>query len=354
MLSLKQKIGLELNNVVVEALQKEHPLRQLFWECTLRCNLHCRHCGSDCSVSSLHKDMPWEDFRKVLLRIKESYNPHEIMIILSGGEPMMRSDIFTIGREIYEMEFPWGMVSNGRLITPVNFDKLIHSGIRSATISLDGFKDVHDAFRGVSGSFDSAVEAIKMFIAAKDRVAFDVVTCGTPDNLGILPELKEFLVSIGLKAWRLFAVFPSGRAASAPSIILSPQQVRQMMDFIVACRKEGRIRVSFGCEGFLEKYEGKVRDHFYFCSAGLSIASVRIDGSISACTSIRSDFSQGNIYTDDFIDVWENRFQKFRNREWMKNGKCATCRHFKYCKGGGMHLRGAEGELLRCSLDWFE
>ncbi len=115
-------------------------------------------------------------------------------------------------------------------------------------------------------------------------------------------------------------------------------------------RKEGRIKTSYGCEGFLGPYEGKVRDHLFSCQAGLSIASVRIDGAISGCTSIRSSYSQGNIYQDDFVDVWENRFGLFRDHTPFKTGPCATCKWWKQCRGNGMHLRGQNGELLLCYL----
>ena len=106
--------------------------------------------------------------------------------------------------------------------------------------------------------------------------------------------------------------------------------------------------MSYGCEGFLGKYEGEVRDHFYSCNAGISVASILADGSISACPSIRSNFHQGNIYTDNFMEVWQNRFQRFRNREWMRKGECAGCDFFRYCEGNGMHLRDDEGKLLFC------
>ncbi|MEG0454489.1 MAG: SPASM domain-containing protein, partial [Bacteroides sp.] len=71
-------------------------------------------------------------------------------------------------------------------------------------------------------------------------------------------------------------------------------------------------------------------------------------GAISACPSIRSNFKQGNIYEDDFMDVWENRFAPFRNREWMRKGDCADCNFFRYCEGNGMHLRNETGDLLFC------
>ena len=107
---------------------------------------------------------------------------------------------------------------------------------------------------------------------------------------------------------------------------------------------------SYGCEGFLGEYEGQVRDHLFTCQAGMSISSVMIDGSISACASIRSDLAQGNIYKDDFIDVWENRYQPYRDRSWMKTGECAQCKYFRYCQGNGMHLRDEKGNLILCHL----
>ena len=326
-----------------------HPLRQLFWECTLRCNLRCRHCGSDCTASALAPDMPFEDFQKVLLRIKEAYDPREILIIFSGGEPLMRKDLADCGRRVQELGFPWGLVSNGYLMNPKRALELLKAGMRTATISLDGLEEEHDWMRGVPGSFARADEAIR-YLSGVSFLGFDIVTCVTQKNIGQLQQIKEYLISAGVKAWRLFTVFPVGRGATDPVLQLTGEQYRALMEFIVACRKEGRIKASYGCEGFLGPYEGKVRDHLFSCQAGLSIASVRIDGAISGCTSIRASYSQGNIYTDDFVDVWEHRFGIFRDHTPFKTGPCAECRWWKKCQGNGMHLRGENGELLLCNL----
>ena len=350
MLTIRQKIALELNRQLVRQMQEEHPLRQLFWESTLRCNLKCRHCGSDCKISSLHPDMPFNDFRKVLERIKEKYDSHNIMVIVSGGEPLMREDILKCGREIFNLEFPWGMVSNGRLMSPRMIDGLLEAGIHSLTISLDGFEEHHNWMRGLPDSFSHASRAGEM-LAKVPVIKFDVVTCVNNINYDTLEQFKEYLITLGLKSWRLFTVFPAGRAAADPQLQLSSEKFRGLMEFIRKTRKEGRIHASYGCEGFLGEYEGDVRDHLFSCQAGLSIASVRIDGSISACGSIRADYNQGNIYKDDFIEVWENRFQQYRNRSWMKTGKCAACKWFRYCQGNGMHLRDGNGDLLLCHME---
>ena len=203
--------------------------------------------------------------------------------------------------------------------------------------------------RGHPQSFDKAIRAIRM-MAAIPGFVFDVVTCVNKHNYAQLNELKEFLIGIGLKQWRLFTVFPVGRAASDAELQLSGEEFRGMLDFIKQTRKEGRIRISYGCEGFLGNYEGDVRDYFFSCQAGITVGSVLIDGSISACPSIRADFHQGNIYKDEFMDVWENNYQPYRDRTWMKKGECATCKYFRYCRGNGMHLRDGQGELMVCHL----
>ena len=349
-LSIRQRLALELNRQLVRETQEKHPLTQLFWESTLRCNMNCRHCGSDCKVSSLHPDMPFEDFRNVLVRIKEKYDSHQIMVIVSGGEPLMREDILKCGRSIYDLEFPWGMVSNGRLMSPKKIDQLLAAGAHSLTISLDGFEEEHNWMRGTRDGFSYASKAVEI-LAKEPSIRFDVVTCVNNRNYDSLEQFKEYLISLGLKSWRLFTVFPVGRAVNDPDLQLDSVRFRGLMEFIRKTRKEGRINASYGCEGFLGEYEGEVRDHLYTCQAGLTIASVLIDGSISACGSIRSDFHQGNIYKDDFIDVWENRFGPYRDRSWMKKDQCAECRWFRYCQGNGMHLRDDNGDLILCHLE---
>ena len=79
------------------------------------------------------------------------------------------------------------------------------------------------------------------------------------------------------------------------------------------------------------------------------IGSILVDGSISACPNIDRRFAQGNIYHDNFLDVWENRFQRFRDRSWMKTGPCASCEVYKNCLGGAMHLHRKDAdEILMC------
>ena len=349
---LRHRIGLELNRILTQRVIREYPLRQLFWECTLRCNLHCRHCGSDCKNISEIKDMPKEDFLKVLDEVAGKTDPHKVMIVITGGEPLMRPDLEECGKAIYMKGFPWGMVTNGFALTQTKLERLLASGLRAITVSLDGLGNNHDWMRGVSGSFKRASESISMISSVPDLVS-DVVTCVNRKNYGGLQEIREYLCSLGVKSWRLFTVFPVGRAAKDPELQLTNEQFRGLMEFIKSSRKAG-MDISYGCEGFLGGYEGDVRDGFFLCNAGVTVGSVLVDGSISACPSIRADYHQGSIYKDDFMDVWKSRFRPYRDREWMHTGECADCKWFRYCRGNGMHLRDAEGKLILCHLKRLE
>jgi radical SAM protein with 4Fe4S-binding SPASM domain len=121
-------------------------------------------------------------------------------------------------------------------------------------------------------------------------------------------------------------------------MLLSDEELTFLMEFISNVHNDSCIGVQFSCEAYTGKYEGMVRDSGFFCRAGINIASVLIDGSISACPNINRCFVQGNIYQDDFLDTWNNRFEVMRNRSWTKTGLCLNCRDYKNCNGGAMHL----------------
>jgi radical SAM enzyme (rSAM/lipoprotein system) len=344
---LRKWMALELFRKIRKNNARLHELNTLFWECTLRCNLSCRHCGSDCKVDAGCPDMPARDFMQVIEQITPHVNPNRTMIIFSGGEPLLRNDLEACGLELYRRKFPWGLVSNGLLLNRRRLDSLLAAGLHSITISLDGFEEAHNWLRQHPKSYDKALNAVQMLTKEKE-IVWDVVTCANRKNLGQLVEFKEMLIANGVRNWRIFTIFPVGRAATFPELQLTNEEFTAVLDFIRAVRKENRIHLSYGCEGFLGNYEMEVRDHFYICQAGVNVGSVLADGAISACPSIRFNYNQGNIYQDNFWEVWQNRFQPFRNRSWTKTGECADCNMFRYCEGNGMHLHDETGKLLFC------
>lgn len=346
-MNLKQRAALELFRQVRHNANELHQLRSLFWECTLRCNMNCRHCGSDCKVSNLVPDMPARDFLKAIDDITPHVDPHKTFIIFTGGEALLRDDLEQVGLELYYRGFPWGMVTNGYLLSQQRLDTLLRSGMHSITISLDGFEEDHNWIRQNAHSFERAHNTIRMLTRTPDLV-WDVVTCVNPHNFDRIEEFRDHLISLGVRYWRVFTIFPMGRAAQNPELQLSDEQFRWVFDFIKRTRQDGKIHVNYGCEGFLGSYEGAVRDQYFHCRAGVEVASVLCDGSISGCTSIRSNFHQGNIYHDNLWEVWHTKFQKYRDRSWMKKGQCKDCQVWRYCEGSGMHLYDENENLLFC------
>lgn len=351
-LSLRKRIALELFRSIRKDLVRNHDLKVLFWECTLRCNLNCRHCGSDCRAVSDIPDMPAEDFLSAIDTLTPHLNPHQVLVTLTGGEALIRRDIEDIGIALRKRGYQWGVVTNGMLLDQARMNSLLRAGISAITLSLDGFEEQHNAIRRNPHSFQNALRALRVII--NSGIRYDVVTCVTPDTFDTLPAFKEFLAAEGCKAWRIFTIFPVGRAAEDDKLQLSPQRYRELMEFIATTRKEGKITCSYACEGFLGGYEAEVRDNFFGCMAGIGIAGIRIDGSISGCTSIRANFDQGNIYKDNLWEVWDNRFERYRDRSWARKGRCATCSSWRYCNGNGMHLYDENECLLHCNLERLE
>ena len=340
-------------------LKTLHPLQQLFWESTLRCNVHCLHCGSDCVSSIETPDMPAEDFLRVIdTEVTPHVDPHKVLIIISGGEPLMRKDLADVGRALKQRGYPWGMVTNGLALTEKRFHELCEAGLRSITVSLDGLEADHVWLRQHPLAFEGATRAIKLIVdynrsslnAQRIPLAWDVVTCVNQRTVDHLPAIRDLLWGMGVRDWRVFGIDPMGRAASNPELLLDDDQFRYLMDFIAAERAAGR-HVSYSCEGYLGTYEGRVRDHLYHCAAGISVASILIDGSISACTSVRGKYYQGNIYRDSFWRVWEEEFRPYRDRTWMRKLEpCKDCKAWTFCEGNGMHLRREDGSLMLCHL----
>lgn len=281
--------------------------------------------------------MPFEDFLKAILPLKETAEPDSITIAITGGEPLLRNDLPLCGKTLRSHGFRWGIVTNGYAYDEVAHTQLLSAGMGSITLSIDGLQDTHNWLRNNKKSFSKAVRALEL-ITSSSRLNYDVVTCVNQQNIHELPMVKEFLISKNVKAWRLFTIAPIGRAAQYEMMQLSGEQTKQLMDFIETARTDKRIHTTFSCEAYVGKYERKVRDSYFFCRAGINIGSVLIDGSISACPNINRQFIQGNIYQDHLIDVWNNKFHLMRNRSWTKRGICAQCTDYKNCLGGAMHL----------------
>lgn len=323
-----------------------HPhLTYLFWEATLDCNMACRHCGSDCRRSTdISNELKAEEVLRVFADIAKTHDPRRVFVAVTGGEPLVRPDLFEIMYRINRMGYPWGMVSNGWAVDDRVVSEARRAGMRTLVISLDGATaESHDWLRG-KGSFDRAVDAIERFRRARFLRDLQVTSTFHRRNIDDLEPMYRLMVEKGVRDWRVVSVFPNGRAARQSDFLLEPEELRRMMDFIAEKRSKPRpIKVSYGDEGYLGcQFERGVRDFFYACFAGVRIASILADGGVTGCPNNPRSLVQGNIRERSFDDIWNNEFRKFRDRDWMKQGDCAKCRDFGICKGNSMHLWDTE------------
>ncbi|MBN1949815.1 MAG: TIGR04133 family radical SAM/SPASM protein [Bacteroidales bacterium] len=345
-LGLRKRFLLNIYNKFISNEAKIHELRYLFWECTLRCNLNCLHCGSDCLTDSHIPDMPAEVFLEQMRKLRPFIDPEKLTIVITGGEPLLRNDLEEIGMELRKMGLRWGMVSNALAYTPERHRKLMSAGMGSLTFSFDGLKESHNWLRNNQRSYDKLVEALSL-VTAEKYLNYDLVTCVNQRNIEELPALRDLLSGLNVKAWRLFTIAPIGRAADNKLMKLKPEQFTYLMDFIAENRNYQGMKVSFSCEGFTGPYEGVVRDGFFFCRAGIHIGSILADGSVSSCPNIDRSIVQGSIYERDFQEIWKNGFDIMRNREWTKTGECKDCDMHKWCHGNGLHLWDLEKKELQ-------
>jgi radical SAM enzyme (rSAM/lipoprotein system) len=346
-MKLQKKLSLGLFQSYKNSQTQLHDLKYLFWECTLKCNFSCLHCGSNCGTENSN-DLPYQLIVIELAKIKKLLGNQLPHVVITGGEPLIRKDIEIFGSEISQLGYKWGLVTNGFLLDNERLTNLIKSGLTALTISLDGLKENHNWLRNNALSFDRTVKAISL--ATKyENITFDIATCITLRNTGELDKVYDLLVGLKVKNWRLFTIDPIGRASEHKELNINGPGLVRTLEFIRNVKRRKEINISYGCDGFLGNYEGVVRDEFYFCRAGINIGSILHDGSICACPNINRKMIQGNILQDSLIDIWNTKYQPFRNRNWTKTNQCAKCENYKYCLGNGLCLRDIEKDrVMRC------
>jgi len=332
-----------LHDVFLENWKKneiEHPIRWLEIEVTRRCQLSCLHCGSSCGAEKVPPgELTFDEWMTVFRRVAETYGTKDIKVAITGGEPLVRDDLYRLMANITEMGFQVTMMTNGMRMDDTVIKYLAASGVGGVGVSIDGMEENHDWLRNRKGAFDHAVGALKML---QDSGYFYVepITTVNKRNLGELERMEELFRSIGVPSWRLFKTFPIGRANEYPELFLDGREFRELVHFIRKryTDKKHKPKVSF-CEiGYLGDDELEVRSFFAQCFAGINTLAVLADGSITGCAAVSPGFIQGNIRKDDVIDIWENRFKVFRDRSWMERGECGECGVYPYCRGDGFHL----------------
>jgi radical SAM protein with 4Fe4S-binding SPASM domain len=339
-LNLKTNLQNRLHNIYKEREIKNHHLQYVFLEITKRCNLDCLHCGSDCKKEVQSAELTTDSWIKIITYLKNRFS-QSISFVITGGEPIMNIDVYKIGSFIHQNGMRWGMVTNGMMLNSDNLDNLINSGISSITLSLDGLADSHNWLRNNKSAFARTIEALKI-IALSDIKFRDVVTCVSPKNFDELDRIAKLLIEFGIPNWRLFRIFPSGRARNVDELKLSFEDTGKLLDWIKKNKsiyKRKGLNLNLSCEGWVPFEQDKeLRDFPFFCRSGINIASILSDGTITGCSNNSAGFHVGNIMKDNFGNLWENQFEIFRSKKWLKDTDCSDCKHVGSCQGSSIHL----------------
>lgn len=340
---------LKLGEMAVLAKQKEkemksHALKCLFWETTLTCNARCKHCGSYAETKKYKDQLTTEEIKKVFKEIAEDFPVKNIYLNVTGGEPLVRKDLFEVmDYAANDLHFKWGMTTNGILLNEQNIENLKRTNIDTISISIDGLEETHDDFRGVKGSYKKIIENIKKLKEANFLNCLMVTTVVNKENMHELEDLYKILENLGIDLWRLLDMDPIGRANDNKDLLLSKKEIQYMLDFIKQKRKEkGHMYVKYGCSGFLGlDYEKEVKHQYSCCLTGINIGSILYNGDIFVCPNVpRNEKTiQGNVRNNRFKDIWDNKFEIYRNKETRK---CQDCKNWDICLGGAFHTWNLE------------
>ena len=333
--------------------KERHVLSYLFWETTLACNLNCRHCGSRCSPAIRRQnDLPGEDVKRIFREIAEDFGTSEIVIAVTGGEPLVRDDVFEVMAAANDLGFSWGMVTNGVLITEDVLRKMEHSGMSAVSVSIDGDEEAHAKLRGSREAYRRSMEGLALLTAQASFLDIvEVTTVVNSHNVHLLNQMYDSFFAMGVDEWRLLMIDPIGRMKDDANcgLMLTGEQLAETLDFVAMKRKSGPMPITFEESGFLGlRYEGQVRDYYFHCPAGINIGSVLHDGQIGACPSLERVMVEGDAKSERFSEVWNSRFQRYRDRvSTRRKGLCASCKWWNYCEGGSLHLWDWDREKTR-------
>jgi len=341
----------------------------VFWNLTDRCNLSCTHCynrsGPGCTTDG---ELSTAEAFGVIDDLAAMGVP---LILFTGGEPLMREDIFDLARHAQGRGLKMALSTNGTLITPDCARTIKESGIEYAGISLDGARaETHDRFRNVQGAFDRTLAAFSSCKEAGLRCGVRVTL--TKENCHELEALVDLSLALGASRFCLYWLVPTGRGTdSYARLQLNRLEVTAALDLLYRKAKETdpgamefltvdapqdciHLLASMEKDGsedladaraLLESLKGG-------CSAGTRVANIDTRGNVYPCQFARStEFLVGNVRDRLFSELWADAaspvLARFRKKDARFGGRCGVCGYRELC-GGGCRVRAhaADGDFL--------
>ncbi len=335
---------------------KSAPLRMIAWEVTQACNLACVHCRAAAVNEPPPGELSTQEAFRFLDEVASFARP---VIILSGGEPLMRKDIFEIAAYGRDKGIKMVMAPNGTLINDEVAFKLKEVGIDRVSISIDGSSpEKHDKFRQVDGAFEGVMRGIEFL--KKAGISFQINTTVTRFNLEDLPNILSLTKGIGAAAWHVFLLVPTGRAKDMKNEEISPEDYEKTLNWLYEVQRDEHIFVKPTCAPHYHRiarerakkegrklilgqrhYEAMTRG----CLGGISFCFVSHIGEVYPCGYL--DVKAGDIRKEGIRRVWEESplFLELRDYSQLK-GKCKVCEYVKVCGGCRARAYAITGDYL--------
>ncbi len=327
------------------------------YNCTSRCNLRCLHCYSSSKSGQRGDELSTAEAKKLMSQLAEADCP---VVLFSGGEPLLRDDLFELLAEARRLGLRTAISTNGTLIDSATARQLAGVGVSYVGISIDGDEKFHDKFRASKGSFKSAVAGIENCKKAglKTGLRFTI----TKANAEQVPVVFDIAASAGVRRICFYHLIRIGRAKGLDEQILTPERTRRVLDVIIEktdnFAKKGFIdevlTVDNHADGpyLLLKMAGetqnsKLKTQNYEKARqlllanggnkiGEKIACVSWDGSVYPDQFWRN-YSVGNVKDKTFRQIWENSnepvLNRLRKKSEFADGRCLKCRWFDLCRG---------------------
>ncbi len=358
MFRLTQLLG-EMVQPTPAGPRRDPPGPVVIWNLIRRCNLKCKHCYSISGDVDFPDELPTEDVFKVMDNLKAFRVP---VIILSGGEPLLRPDIFEIAHRAKSMGFYVGLSSNGALIDQSNIKRIRDVGFDYVGISLDGIGSVHDAFRGKAGSFDASLKGVRMCLDEDIKVGLRFTM--TMDNHVQLDDLLDLAEREGVDKFYLSHLNYAGRGNKNRGDDAALEITRSKMEALferawgyVSRGEEMEIVTGNNDADGVFLYHWVRRKFPHMAehmraklvqwggnASGVNVANIDNTGEVHPDTFWWS-YSLGNVKRRQFSEIWADvsdpLMRGLKARPRTIGGRCGECQHFDIC-GGNTRVRALQ------------
>lgn len=329
-------------NSTLKKLNKIYPPTYVLWDCTRKCNLNCIHCGA--SKECYDIELTTEQIKSL---IKQLATIKVKFFAATGGEPLTRPDLLEIFSYADKLGIKTGFATNGFLINEEISKKIKDANISSIQISLDGTQEIHNKIRRNQQSFQRATNAIKLL--QKNKIpAISIASTITPLNLDELDKLKNLLIFLKIKLWRISIIMPIGRAQSN-ELLLDTMQLKRLFKWVEKNNSK-KLKIKIGENlPFLAEYEKKIRNAPLVCPIGFTACCIGVSGIVRGCPEQpdTTKFQEGSILEKPFLEIWKNGFKKYRNRDILKvDSKCSKCKNKNDCFGGCYVMREGNSHCI--------